>query len=353
MITRSLICLFWISLISSALYLPKWQLLKADKNTINVFVWGDILSPSVIADFEQETGIKINLSYYSSNEELVMKIKATKGEGYDLIIPSDYAVNILRKEHLLKPLSQEKFLYWNQLNPHLLSHYFDPDNQYSIPFEWELFGLGVNQPYFANHPQTPSWSMIFDPLVMQDYKISMNNDPIEAIAFASFYLYGPLYSLEEEQAKAVENTLILQKPFVAAYSAFRGDYFLATHNVSVAVASSSYILRAKKYCDFVQFVVPQEGTFLTIENFCIPKPSVKEDLVFQLINYLCTPQSIVNHCDTYFLFPAVTHANELLHFGESEKKLLLSSEQDFKKYHFIRSVLSEKETRNTWVSIKS
>jgi len=195
--------------------------------------------------------------------------------------------------------------------------------------------------------------MIFNPRVMKDYKISMNNDPIEAIAFTSFYLYGPLYSLEPEQREAVERILIEQKPFVTAYSAFRGDYFLATHNVSVAVASSSYILRAKRYCDFVQFVVPQEGTFITIENFCIPHPSQKEDLVFQLINYLCSQKSIVNHCDTYFLFPAVTHANDLLHLGDNEKKLLLSSEKEFQKYHFIRSVLSEQETRNTWVSIKS
>ena len=109
---RSGIILFWLCLIFCALYWPKWKILKYDQNTINVFVWGDILEPSIVSDFEKETGIKLNLSYYSSNEELIVKLKATRGEGYDLVIPSDYAVNILIKEDLLKKLNKEKFAYW-------------------------------------------------------------------------------------------------------------------------------------------------------------------------------------------------------------------------------------------------
>lgn len=350
---RLCIILFWLILISSTLYLPKWKRLNADKNTINVFVWGDILSPAIIADFEKETGIKINLSYYASNEELIVKIKATQGEGYDLIIPSDYAVDVLTKENLLKPLSREKFHYWDQLNPHLLHHYFDPDNLYSIPFEWELFGLGINKDYFALHPTPPSWKMIFDPETMKDFKIAMTNDPIEAIAFTSFYLNGPLHTLNTLQVDEIKNTLIAQKPFVTAYANFRGDYFLATHNASVAVASSSYILRAKRYCDFVQFTVPQEGTFLTIENFCIPKPSQKEDIVFQLINYLCSERSIVSHFENFFLFPATNHAHALLPISGNERAILLSSDKEFEKYHFVRSLIPENQMRDTWVSIKS
>ena len=69
--------LVWVCLIFSALYWPKWKIFKYDENTINVFVWGDIFDPAVIADFEKETGIKLNLSYYSSNEELIVKLKAT------------------------------------------------------------------------------------------------------------------------------------------------------------------------------------------------------------------------------------------------------------------------------------
>lgn len=349
---RSIIILFWLALIFCALYWPKWNWIKYDQNTINVFVWGDILEPTIVANFEKETGIKLNLSYYSSNEELIVKLKATRGEGYDLVIPSDYAVNILIKEELLKAFDKNKFAYWNTLNPQLLNQYFDPDNSYSIPFEWELYGFGIDKDYFAQHPTTPSWGMIFNPDILR-YKIVMNNDPIEAVEFASFYLYGSAEGMDNDQTTAIKQLLIQQKPWVAAYANFRGDYFLATKNVSLVVASSSYIFRSKRLFDFIGFVVPEEGSFITIENFCIPKPSKKEDLVFQFINYLCSPKSVAAHYETFGQFPSALHPLDVLRSDPEASKLMFSTPEDFKKYHFIRNVLPEAEIRDIWVEVKN
>jgi spermidine/putrescine transport system substrate-binding protein len=349
---RSGIIAIWLILIFCALYWPKWKVIKYDENTINVFVWGDILEPSIVSSFEKDTGIKINLSYYSSNEELLVKIKATKGEGYDLIIPSDYAVNALIKDDLLKKLDKKKFTYWNSINPGLLAQYYDPDNDYSIPFEWELFGFGIDKDYFKVHPTEPSWGMIFDPNIVH-YKITMNNDPIEAVEFASFYLYGAVDHLNPDQVEGVRQLLLQQRPWVAAYATFRGDYFLATRNVVVVVASTSYIWRTKRLFDFVDFVIPKEGSFITIENICIPKPSQKEDLVFRFINYLCSPQSVAAHFNTFALFPSTLHALDILELDEQAAKIMLSTQEDFKKYHFIRNILPQEETRDIWVDIKT
>jgi spermidine/putrescine transport system substrate-binding protein len=355
---RSLIILFWLAFIFCALYWPKWKVMNYEENTINIFAWGDILEPSVVSDFEKETGIKINLSYYSSNEELLVKLKATRGEGYDLVIPSDYAVNALIQEDLLKKLDKSKFSYWEAINPSLLGHYFDPENIYSIPFEWELFGFGIDKDYFQMHPTQPSWGMIFDPQVVH-YKITMNNDPIEVVEFASFYLYGMADEaiasghLDPDQVQAIRHLLIQQRPWVAAYASFRGDYFLATKNVALVVASTSYILRAQKLFNFIGFVIPKEGSFITIENFCIPKPSQKEELVFRFINYLCSPKSVAKHFKTYSLFPSTLHGVEQFGVDDHIANLIHSNPEDFKKYHFIRNILPQEETRDIWVDVKT
>ena len=110
------------------------------------------MDPGVIADFEKETGIKVNLNYYSSNEELIVKLKATKGEGYDLIIPSDYAVKSLSKKNSSKTIDRSKSAFWNEINPALIGHFFDPENQFSIPFEWEIYGFGIDKEYFKDQP---------------------------------------------------------------------------------------------------------------------------------------------------------------------------------------------------------
>lgn len=352
LLIRCTIILFWIVLIFTALYWPKWKFLSYESNAINVFAWGDILEPTVIADFEKETGIKVNMNYYSSNEELIVKLRATKGEGYDLVIPSDYAVQILTEDGLLKGIDKQKLNFWSSINPSLLNHPFDPGNHYSIPFEWELFGLGVDRDYFKEHPTPPSWGMIFNPDIVK-YKITMNNDPIEAVEFASFYLYGLVDSLTQEQANAVKATLIQQKPWVAAYANFRGDYFLATRSCTVVIASSSYIWRTKRLFDFVDFVVPEEGSFMTIENLCIPKASEKEDLVYNFINYLYRPDSVATHFETFGLFPATVHTLDVSNMDDQANRLIHSTPEEFKKFHFLQNILPQEEVRDIWVEVKS
>ena len=109
----------------------------------------------MIAEFEKETGIKVNFNYYSSNEELIVKLKATARRRLRSDHPLRLCRQILIKEGLLKKLDKDKFAYWHTINPALLGQYFDPENTYSIPFEWELFGFGIDKDYFEAHPTQP------------------------------------------------------------------------------------------------------------------------------------------------------------------------------------------------------
>jgi len=347
---RSGVIVFWITLIFSVLYFPNWNPFEGNERSLNVFCWGNILQNSVIADFEQKTGIKVHLNYYSSNEELIVKMKATKGKGYDLIIPSDYAVQILAKESLLKEIDKTQLFFWNHINPLLLNHFYDLDNHFSIPFEWEIYGMGINKDYFQNKVLDPSWNLIFSP---PEYKISMINDPIEAVLFAGFYLYGPLDALNPIQAEAVKKLLVQQRSWVEAYSDFRTDYFLATKNCPVVLSSSSYIWQALNKLNFVDFIVPKEGTFITIENLCIPEKSKKEQLAYQLINHLMQPESIAIHYKRYGFFPSTLHALDTLNLSPKQEELIRSSTEDFKKYHFTEVLIPEQQIRDIWVEVKS
>ncbi len=350
---RTSIILFWLLLLLTLLYWPRieWQK-EEEKNSLNIFTWGDILDPEVVAAFERETGIKVHLSYYSSNEELLVKLKATKAEGYDLIVPSDYAVKILTKEGLLQPIDRGQLNFWPHINPLLLGQFFDPDNQYSIPFEWEIFGIGVNRDFFASRPFPHSWKLVFDRETI-DYKIGMVNDPIEAVIFSSFYLFGPQTSLNKVQINAVRDLLIAQHQWVETYSDFRADYLLATKNSPAVIASSSYIWRTMRTFPFVSFVIPQEGTFITIENLCIPSATKKQDIIYQFINYLYTPESAAAHYETFGFFPSTLHGIHLMNLDPLARELILSPPEQFHRYHFTQVIMPEDELRDLWVEVKS
>jgi spermidine/putrescine transport system substrate-binding protein len=349
---RLFIICAWICVIFLVLYAPKASFWPYQDRTIHIFTWSDILHPDVIERFEKENGIKVKFNYYSSNEELLVKLKATKGAGYDLIMPSDYALNQLIQENLLQKIDQKKLSFWPKINPLLLNHAFDPENLYSIPFEWEVYLLAYNTHYFADHPLTPSWKMLFDKETVQ-YKIAMTSDPIEAILFSSFYLFGPTTYLNPLQIQAVQDLLTWQKKWVGVYASFRGDYFLSTGSCQVAVASSSYMWRASQIFPSINLMTPQEGTFITLENLAIPIVSKKQELVYKLINYLFEDESIQKHFDTFGYFPSTLHTLPKLNLPPVFQNLVFASKEDFSRLHFMQEIIPQQQMTDTWVEVIS
>jgi len=350
--TRLSFIFFWVILFFAILYLPNLDILPYEKKSINVFAWGDVLDPTILAKFEQDTGIKLNLSYYSSNEELEVKMRATGGDGYDLVMPSDYSVSLLIKEGLLKPLDHSKLNFWHDLNPALLNHAYDPNNRYSIPFEWEIYGLGVNREYFSEDNFPKSWKAIYDKDVI-DYKIAITNDPIEAVLFAALYLYGKTDQLSENEFQGIRKLLLEQRNWVEAYSDFRGDYFIATNNCPIALSISALIKRLRLLFPNIEFVIPQEGSFITIESFCISTKSTKEEYIYQLLNYLYTKESVIAHHNNLWLLPATLSSIDELDLEDYEKVLLKLTREDFNQFHFFKNVFPQQKVRDLWVEVKS
>lgn len=349
---RTLIVCAWVLLLFGALYFPNLKIFPFEEKTINIFAWGDILNPEILAEFEKESGIKVHLSFYATNEELQVKMQATGGNGYDLIMPSNYTISMMIQEGLLKPLNHSKLHFFNDLNPVLLNHSFDSGNRYSVPFEWEVFGLGVDRNYFVNRPFYPSWRALFDESVI-DYKIAFDNDPIDAVLFASLYLFGKTDRITEPEFQEIRSLLIRQRKWVEAYSDFRADYFIATGNCPVAISSSSKFKRIREKFPQIDFVIPEEGTFITIENFCIPKTSQKEEYVYRFLNFLYSRDSLARHFHEFGFFPATLSVLRDLELDGYEKELVYIEQKDFKKFHFFKNILPQQKVRDLWVEVKS
>lgn len=325
---------------------------KKEKEVLNIFSWPEVLSPEIIKKFEKETGIVIKRHYYTSNEELLIKLKATQGAGYDLIIPSDYAVTKLTEENLLQPIDHSKLNFVEHLNPKLMRQPFDPENTYSIPFIWEVTGFGVNTDQFQILPFEPTWKEIFNP-THPDMKISMINDPIEAIDMTAHHLFGVKKELSSQDLALIQSTLYEQKPVIEAYAGVRGDYLLTTKNCSVAVIPSSYVMRAAKNCPHIDFIIPEDYTFITIENICIPKHSEKTELTYTFLNYLFQGDVLAEETKIYHNFPATTNAIPDDHASPIYLKTLKALENYEGTYFYFRELFPEKDSRSLWVKLKS
>jgi spermidine/putrescine-binding protein len=100
-------------------------------------------------------------------------------------------------------------------------------------------------------------------------------------------------------------------------------------------------------------VIPKEGTFITIENFCIPQTSTKENLTYQLINFLYSRPSMKTHYDTYGIFPATIDVMDDLDLDPQARELMTMSSPELRPLHFVRLLTSQEKIRDAWVEIKT
>lgn len=353
---KALIVVLWIGILGAFLFLPSYIASELSDKTLNIFTWSGLFDSKVLQEFEKQTGIRVNLSYYDSNEELLVKLRATKGIGYDIIIPSDYMVDILRKEGLLKKLNHARVPAFGNINPHLMHHYFDPENEYSIPYEWSIFGFGIDTDFFQNKIKPTMWAHIFDPSMLY-FKFVMPNDALLSIPFAAYYKYKSIASMDKEKLAVIRKILIEQRPWVLAYIDARADYLLATKNCPLVVSSSSYIARSMQEHKFIDFVIPKEGTILTIENIAALKNSKKDAMIYAFIDFIYRPEIVKEHFESHLFFPALKTVYPDLEIAKSIRDLIELPESVFKTCDFfkidsLKNGLGEQDLQYLWLSIK-
>src|ERR687895_2319959 len=115
-----------------------------EEKALNFYNWGDYVAKSTIPDFEKQTGIQVTQDFFSSNEDLLAKLQAG-GTGYDVIVPSDYMVSIMIKSDVIQKLDRSKIPNFDNLGDDFKGLSYDPDNDYSMPYQWGTTGILYNK----------------------------------------------------------------------------------------------------------------------------------------------------------------------------------------------------------------
>jgi len=317
-----------------------------EEKSINILVWPTELDAEFLVDFEKDTGIKVYVNYIEMNEELFVKLRAYRGAGYDLVMPSDYAVQSLVNEGLLAKIDKSKLQFLDTIYPALLGHYFDPHNNYTIPFFWDIYGLGINKDYFEQGMPEVSWKLIFDPA--QDYLVGMPADYREMIYIACKYLYGSIDNLAQpEHIEAIKELLCKQKEWVVAYTGLRMPFLLASHSIPVASASLTEIARLSYEHPEIIYEIPKEGTFGIIDSIAISQGSQKQEYVYAFLNYLYRPDVITKYVKKYGIFSPIKGVV----IDDVPAKYTIPTQALFNRVDFFRNVIDQYTLSRIWVSI--
>jgi spermidine/putrescine transport system substrate-binding protein len=330
------------------LHIPTFIDYFRTQKSINVLAWPSVMDAEYFQEFEKKTGIKVYLTYFDSYEELVVKLRAGGGD-YDLVMAADYVVNILKEEGLVKKIDRQKIDFWQSLYKPLLGLYYDRLNEYTIPFAWEIYGIGINTDYFKDAMPPATWGLLFDPAIAPA-RLGMLDDAREVVSIAALYLFGKKKKndITDDELEKVKQLLLAQKKLVAMYTDLRTDYLLASGTVPVVLGISSNIYNAMRQRKNIQFLLPKEGSFLVIDVMLLPHTTQKENLVYEFLNYLYKPEILQKYADRYNFFPVRDGVTSC------ENRFFLTPAQSlFSSLRFFNYAISEQQLRDLWITLKS
>jgi len=338
-------------LILCSLYLPNHKLFHSKKEkSLNVIASGGTFSPQAIKLFEKESGIKVNLQFYSTNEELLTKMKETKGEGIDILFPSDYGVKLLSDEGLIKPLEKDKIDCLDKIEPYLLNHEFDPNNHYSIPYAWEVYGIAANQKMLSKKA-LPSLAQLFEQND-EGHKIIMPPHPLETTFFAAYHLFGKVNNLTQRDVDQIRSLLKDQKRWTEAYADFRATHLITSEICPLALLRSSYLPQVALENSNIDFLIPKEGIFTSIDSLVIGTHCKKDKAVYQFINFFYKPEIMALQVKTWPLFPANLEALDHTTNLPANYYQALKEVQERKDLLFFHYFLSPDHINKLWLEVK-
>ena len=259
---------------------------KYGSDVLNVFNWGEYIGEDVIANFEEEYGVKVKYSLFESNE--IMYTKLLSGNNYDVIVPSDYMIERLMEEELIQPLDYRYMTNLDDLNPEVLAlrDEYDKDGVYSIPYFWGSVGLVYNKNVVSEEKLDElGWNILRD--TEYSNKIFMYDSERDSFMVA---LKALGYSMNTEDMneinKAYDWLCELHDTMSPSYVTDEVTDAMINNEKDIAVVYSGDAAFIISQNDDMAYYVPKEGTNVWSDGFVIPANAKNPKLANEFINYM-------------------------------------------------------------------
>ncbi|MBL8051422.1 MAG: spermidine/putrescine ABC transporter substrate-binding protein [Anaerolineales bacterium] len=261
----------------------------ADK--IYLYNWVEYIDPEIKDQFKEECGVEIVETNFDSNETLLATLQAG-GADYDIIVPSDYMVQILISEGYLMEIDKSVVTNLANMNELNVNQYFDPEQKYTVPYLWGTSGFAVDTTAVSDYET--SWRELFEPRPENCGKISMLDDQRETLGAALMYLGYSLNSTNPAELEEAKNLLIAQSDCVRAYDSQTNDDLLITGETvfghmwtgdAILAGSPDYGGR-----DGIVYVIPEEGCVIWQDNLAVPATAPNAYTAMVFINYMHYPE---------------------------------------------------------------
>jgi len=253
-----------------------------------LFNWAEYIDPEQLEAFGAEFGIEATMTTYESNEAM-LPIVSAGNSGFDVIVPSDYMVGILIEGGFVKPLDFDALPNFSNISPDFANPSYDPDQKYSVPYQWGYTGLAVNTAAIGDDfPR--SWDLVFGDQAA-DYagQITLLNDPRETIGAALKALGYSLNSTNQSELDEARDLIAGTRDNLLAFNTDSADELLTSGESVIAQAYSgdafTQFLETDNPDDYA-FFVPEEGGTRWVDSMMVPFDAPHPCTAHTFINWL-------------------------------------------------------------------
>ena len=316
------------------------------EHTLKVYNWADYIDEDVLKEFpawyKQMTGEDVEIIYqtFDINESMLTEIEVGH-EDYDVICPSEYIIERMLKAGLLKTIHKElipaEYRYFDNVAPFAVEKFeqmseTESVSDFTVGYMWGTTGFIYN-PKFVDREDLRSWGAILDPKF--EGRIYMKD------AFRDVYSVIVLYAYRDEIARGevtrdelvrditperiarVEEILTAAKNNIAGWEVDFGKEEMTKGktwmNLSWSGDAQWAIDEAAEMGIELEYIVPEEGSNVWFDGWCIPKYAKNEKAASWFINYMCIPENAIRNMDFIGYVSVIATPEVLEHINDAEE----------------------------------
>ncbi|MBO0601091.1 spermidine/putrescine ABC transporter substrate-binding protein [Sporosarcina sp. E16_3] len=266
---------------------------NANKNSITIYNWGEYIDTDLLKQFEKETGIKVTYETFDSNEGMMGKVEQG-GTSYDITMPSEYMIEMMKEKDLLLPLDYSKIPNIKNIDPYFLDLPFDPGNKYSLPYFWGTVGIAYNSSLLQG--QTfEEWDDLWNPTLTQ--QVILVDSARETIGMGLNSLGYSLNSTNMGELREATDKLKTLSPNIKAVIGDEVTQLMINGEAAISLTWSGQAADMMYENEDINYIVPEEGSNLWFDNMVIPRTSKNIEGAHAFINFMLDADVAAQNAD--------------------------------------------------------
>ncbi|MCC5966898.1 MAG: extracellular solute-binding protein [Natronohydrobacter sp.] len=256
-----------------------------------VYHWFEYIPQELIDKFTEETGIRIVMDTYDSNEAMLASLRAGGMGTYDVAVPGDYMVQIMRDNDMLDMIAEGELTNHGNILPEWLDVAYDPGRQHSIPYQWGSTSFSVNRDVYDGPINTTD--IIFNPPAELSGRINMLASQGEVMALAAIHLGISMCSPDRGDLQALNDLLMGSRQHWLSFNSDTAREILVSGDAAAGMIYDGFSARARiEEGANLEYAFPTQGFIAWMDNVVLLKDAPNRENAIRFMDFLLEPANV-------------------------------------------------------------